>query len=205
MTQQTFSKQQKRTRKDLMDATIKLIILHGYDKLTVSAICHEANYSRRAFYKYFRNYDDIVGTILAEWFMSTHNELMASMENLMSPEGMYRHWCSGVLVLHKNIIFLRQLPDLMHHDVGKPLRKIMQRVIFDNLNNNEVRMRDGIKPELLINMEINMTYMTTEQLKKTGELDDAIAIIDDHFRLLFNQEPPKLDILHLYNRLQFES
>lgn len=194
MTKQTRSRQQQRTRKALMDATIKLIILHGYDTLTITAICQEADYTRRAFYLHFKSRDDIVQCILVEWFLKYQQDLMEAIQVLDSPVREYTLWNNGLNVISKNITFFRQLPDLLTHDLGVPIREAIGQAILGNIVNNEVKFREGITPELLARMDMNLMGMVVRTLKQGGEFSDAKQLVDDHFRLIFNQEPPNIEV-----------
>jgi len=190
MATNNFTRQQTRTRLALMNAAVKLIIADGYDKLTITAIADEADYTRRAFYLHFKSTEDIVQVILVEWYQKIQVELMKHIHQLEYPMREYALWNKGLEILYQNIAFLKQMPDLLTHELGAPVREEIRKAILDNIMNREVQFRDGITPNLLIKMEINMMGLLIDTLKTTSDITQAQQIIDDHFRILFNQEPP---------------
>ncbi len=194
MATQDFSRQQTRTRQALMNATVQLIIQDGYDKLTITAIVNEANYTRRAFYLHFNNIDHIIQLILVEFFLKYQQDLMVAIADLETPIREYTLWNHNLHVIAKNMPFLRQLPNLATHDLGIPVREEIYKAVMGNITQNEIKLRSGITSELLIRMEMNLFELVIQTLKDTSDIPSARKLIDDHFRLMFNQEPPDIDI-----------
>lgn len=194
MATQDLSRQQLRTRQALMNATIKLIIQEGYDKLTITAIVNEANYTRRAFYLHFNNRDHIVQSILVEFFQTYQQDLMFAIAGLQTPIREYTLWNHNLHVIAKNMPFLGQLPNLATHNLGIPVREEIYKAVMGNITQNEIKLRSGITSELLIRMEMNLFELVIKKLRDTSDISSAKQLIDDHFRLMFNQEPPDIDI-----------
>jgi len=194
MTTKTLSRQQIRTRHNLMNATIQLILTNGYDKLTVTGIVHEADYTRHAFYLHFKNKEHIVQRILVEWYQSYQEDIMDHIQGLESPMREYTLWNKTLSVIVKNLPFFKQLPDLYRHEIGAPVRETIRQAILKNITDQDIQLRQGVTPELLIHMELNLFALIIDRLKKTGDVSHAKSLIDDHFRLIFNHEPPDIEI-----------
>jgi len=192
MSKQNLSRQQTRTRKALMSATIRIILRDGYDKLTITAIADEANYTRRAFYLHFKNIDEIIEEICIDWYLSTHDEIMKATAHLPSPQREYVAWRKWVEVYYKNRDFGRQLPLRFSAEDSRAMR-LASDTLHHMMDIGVLHFRDDVSREMLIHNEMRLFSLVHRKLKNNVNLNDLQAMVNDHFRLMFNQDPPTID------------
>ena len=70
----------------------QLVMLKDFRKLTVSEICEAAEVSRKTFYKYFKDKNDIVEQILIKDIIVPMEKLRELYINMDLPEGMILEW-----------------------------------------------------------------------------------------------------------------
>lgn len=70
----------------------QLVIEKDFKKLTVSEICEEANISRKTFYKFFKDKNDIVEQVLIRDILEPMEKLRELYINMELPSGMILDW-----------------------------------------------------------------------------------------------------------------
>lgn len=76
----------------IIDSFHRLILEEDYKRLTVSEICEAAQVSRKTFYKYFKDKNDIVEQILIKDILIPMNKLRELYINMDLPTGMILEW-----------------------------------------------------------------------------------------------------------------
>lgn len=89
----------------IYDVASKLIVEHGYEKLSIRKLASEIEYSPAVIYNYFRNKDDIIKAITFENYNRIYKELMNIDIESMAPKTALR---SGLLKLAQLIIDRRE-------------------------------------------------------------------------------------------------
>ena len=82
----------KSTAEAIMNCFHKLVMEKDFKKLTVSEICEEAGVSRKTFYKYFKDKNDIVEQILIKDILNPMEQLRELYTNMELPSGMIFNW-----------------------------------------------------------------------------------------------------------------
>jgi len=82
----------KSTAEAIMNCFHKLVMEKDFKKLTVSEICEEAGVSRKTFYKYFKDKNDIVEQILIKDILNPMEQLRELYTNMELPSGMILNW-----------------------------------------------------------------------------------------------------------------
>lgn len=73
-------------KQKIFDGASKLIIEHGYEKLSIRKLAEEIEYSPAVIYNYFKNKDDIINAITQENYKRIYSELSGINFEGMSPE-----------------------------------------------------------------------------------------------------------------------
>lgn len=175
-----------------MSATIRIILRDGYDKLTITAIAGEANYTRRAFYLHFKNIDDIIDEILIDFFLSTHDEIMNATAHLTSPQREYSAWLKWAEIFHKNREFCKQIP--LMNDIESGIMTTASATLKQMLQTHDLNLRDDVSLDMLIYNEQRFFALLHNLIKKDASLEVLHNAVDDHFRLMFHHDPPDIDI-----------
>ena len=81
----------KQTRQNIIDASIKIIVLEGRDKMTFSHIAKKANISRSGINCHFKRKEDLLREIKSSLFERVHQALDFSSANAF-----YQSWKSAV-------------------------------------------------------------------------------------------------------------
>ena len=71
----------KKTRRQIYEAAVELLLKEGYDKLTIKKICKASGTSNGSFYHFFRNKDELLAyyyNVTAEKFLEEQNEDFAN-------------------------------------------------------------------------------------------------------------------------------
>ena len=76
----------------IIDCFYGLVMKKDFKKLTVSEICEEANISRKTFYKYIKEKNDIVEQILIHDIIKPLNQLSDLYKNMDLPSTMVLDW-----------------------------------------------------------------------------------------------------------------
>lgn len=76
----------------IIDCFYRLVMNKDFKKLTVSEICQEAGISRKTFYKYFKDKNDIVEYILIRDIIQPMKQLSGLYSNMDLPSGMILDW-----------------------------------------------------------------------------------------------------------------
>ena len=76
----------------IIDSFHSLIMKRDFKKLTVSEICEAAQVSRKTFYKYFKDKNDIVEQILIKDILVPMNKLRELYINMELPSSMVLEW-----------------------------------------------------------------------------------------------------------------
>lgn len=76
----------------IINSFYQLVMSQDFIKLTVSEICEEAQISRKTFYKYFKDKNDIVEQILIKDILLPMQKLRELYINMELPSGMILEW-----------------------------------------------------------------------------------------------------------------
>lgn len=82
----------KSTSELIIDCFYNLVMNKDFKKLTVSEICEAAGISRKTFYNYFKDKNDIVEHILIRDIIKPMNELQDLYTNMELPSSMILDW-----------------------------------------------------------------------------------------------------------------
>jgi AcrR family transcriptional regulator len=90
---QTYSENYSNSTSDIIiNCFYQLVMNKDFKKLTVSEICEEAGISRKTFYKYFQDKNDIVEHILIRDIIQPMNQLRELYSNIKLPPSMILDW-----------------------------------------------------------------------------------------------------------------
>lgn len=82
MSEEVLDRRVRRSRRQLADALLELIVEQGYDAITIQAIADRADVNRATFYLHFSSKEELLLAALRERF----DELVAMMDAVAPPE-----------------------------------------------------------------------------------------------------------------------
>ena len=105
-----------KTRERILLSAKKRILDEGFAKLTIGELCHGLRISKKTFYKYFNDKDDLVRGIMAENFKQFVPAVVKVGDPELPPQERLEalhHFIFDVLAVNVSIPFLRDLQILM--------------------------------------------------------------------------------------------
>lgn len=133
---QTLDRRVRRSRRQLADALLELIVEKGYDAVTVQEVADRADLNRATFYLHFDGKEDLLVAGLEERF----DELVATMNRVATGEPvwenpahdllLFRHVAENAAV-YKALIGDRGLGWVMHRVIGYIAREVERELTQD--------------------------------------------------------------------------
>lgn len=188
-----YQHKRNKTKHQLMEAGLSLLLESGYDKLTITAICDVADYGRGTFYEYFEDKEDFVVHIihfLLDYHTSAINE--KALE-LPSPQREYFGWIHVFQTVERYKDFFKSIH-------GRDYSSLMERYNKYNIIRTTKQLEQGIyaygdmmqlpNPVMASFVASAMDGMVKYWLSTDCELP-AEEIGGMMFKMLYHIDPPK--------------
>lgn len=153
-----YNKKDKGKRQQILNAADRLYFEHGFNRVSVSEVCKKAAVSRKTFYTYFKNKEELVLAILemvSGRFHRDFREIMAS--DIPLKDKMDR-----VIELHMKgggMMSTAFLKDMLNSssDVAERYARLTQESFMEGVNSLKIsqkkgEIRDDINPQFLLKM-----------------------------------------------------
>ena len=178
-------------KQNLIQTGIDLFLRHGIRRITVEEICEKAHVSKMTFYKYFRNKNDLVKTILQQMMdtaMQQYHEIMSS--SIPFPEKAKRmidlkmRATKGFGKAFYSEIMSMRNPDLIEM-FGRSRQKNLQTIISDLIAaQRQGDIRPEINPEFISYLMDHLIEMA-EDPRINQIFDTPQAIINELTNFFF--------------------
>lgn len=132
-----YQRKREITKRHLMEAGLSLLLQHGYDKLTITAICELADYGRGTFYEYFSDKADFVVQVMVLIFDQNADAVDQSVLELPSPQREYFGWVNVFQTIEKYKDFFQSLH-------GRDYPDLMERYQAHNIKRTKETLEQGI-------------------------------------------------------------
>jgi len=184
---------QSKARIALMNAGAQAIIKRGYKQTSVTDICTIADYSRRTFYKYFANKDDLIPAIIGAWVQINIDSIIQSVQQYQTPTREYQFMRLILRQYQQDIAFFRAIIPYLDRFPLHEIKALEQQHLTHAIKHNKLQFDNNVAPEVMSMIQI----ATMADILILYALDDTKAQqtnpIDEYFRLVFKQEPPETD------------
>jgi AcrR family transcriptional regulator len=174
----------------LMEVAIGLILEKGYDAVTVSEICRQADYGRSTFYLHFADKEELFWAILKHNMTIIDAEILKSINPFQSPQ---REWTAWYMIF-ESVPFQREFYRKLNGDLSQRLRQWQREHLIRTF---EAQLREGIYSLMLdVPPEIGARFITGAILEVLEywlyhpEVGDTETMAAHFFRLVFRQDPP---------------
>ncbi len=137
MTNKKYLRKRTSTQRQLMEAGLSILLEDGYDKLTVTALCHRADYGRGVFYQYFNDKEDFVVKIIELLFEQHTTSINQKVMNLPSPQREYFGWINVFQTVERYKDFFKSIH-------GRDYPNLMERFSAYNVIRTTMQLEQGI-------------------------------------------------------------
>ncbi len=168
----TDNNQENKKYLDLIDTARELFFRHGTKRVTVEEICEKAEVSKMTFYKYFKNKNDILLTLMKRYF----DEAIARYEEVMDSDrpfiGKFRE------IVRLKIEYSRRYSEEFiteFLDTNEELKNCIHRLAMDNYQMSHEFFVQGqelgvfspsLKPEFLIYAGEQARHLINDEMVK---------------------------------------
>jgi AcrR family transcriptional regulator len=203
-------KDPKVRRKEIMEAAGKLFMMKGYDETSVNMIVEEAGVAKGTFYHYFKTKEEILGSILEEYFNQfaegmnalSINENMNAFEKMQyilrgtltnnnGPQNLTRH-----IEDNKNAKLHKMFEEMFYEKFYPIFLRILKQGIAEKKFN--VDHPEEITQILLIGIQAYM-HMHFPYFKDIDYKAKKIAAIEELFNKVLGMEEVKFKLIQLNN------
>jgi AcrR family transcriptional regulator len=191
MSLQTLSKRQEKTRLAFMTAFLRLIAVHGMDRISVTDIANEADYGRWTFYQYFESKEDVAWATFVHWMTELDNFLVNAVKHLESPRREYESWRLIFHAFYQQRDFFMRLESVSFSIWRFRMKEFLAGQFLGHLEAGHFTLMDGVRPEIAARLYVAAIIEMLEHWGKHPELGDAEIMADEFFIFIFKQSPPK--------------
>lgn len=141
----------RKTRRQIYEAAVQLLLRDGYDKLTIKKICQASGTSNGSFYHFFRNKDELLAyyyNVTAEKFLEEQSEDFAD-ESLYDQMMICYQWYTKHSASH-GVDFCRNffIPSNRSIDPGH-MHNAFYEISVDCLHAHKDELAEGRDPDLV--------------------------------------------------------
>lgn len=188
----TWSRQQARTRQNLINAFIYLVIEQGYDYITVTDIANAADCGRWTLYHYFKNKEELAWEAVIHWFEQMDNYILDATKDLSFPEREYLAIRMTLQVAEARSLFFKQLGSILSSEWYLRLKEHLIAYFLKLLSTGRTSLMAGVHPELGARLYVTSMLETIDYWAKKPEKYDLDKMTDEFFIFIYRQTPPKL-------------
>jgi AcrR family transcriptional regulator len=191
MSLQTLSKRQEKTRLAFMTAFLRLIAVHGMDRISVTDIANEADYGRWTFYQYFESKEDVAWATFVHWMTELDNFLVAAVRHLESPRREYESWRLIFRAFYEQRDFFLKLDSTGFTIWRFRMKEFLVEQFLEHLKRGNFALMDGVRPEIAARLYVVAIIELLEYWGRNPSLGSSDEMVDEFFTFIFNQSPPK--------------
>lgn len=191
MSSNRYEKERERTRLAFLNATLNLILEHGYDVVTVADIAREADYGRSTFYEHFADKEAVTWAILEHHMLTLDEQIGKATLGLYYPHGEWIAWCMIFRDIEKQRPFFLK----MDGELSRRLRERQKELLIAGF---EMQYRHYPPPFLRdVPADIGARFVIGSALEvldywlahpDIGTADEMAKML---FEMLYRQEPPE--------------
>lgn len=185
-----FEANTQRIRTRFFEVAIDLIMQKGYDKVTVTELCREADYGRSTFYLHFADKEALFWEILKHNLAIMDEMILSAIQDLESPQ---REWTAWYMIF-ESVPFQRQFYMKLNTDLTRRLRQWQKEHLIHTF---EKQLQEGVYSLLLdVPPEIGARFITGAILEileywiVNPDAGDTQTMATYFYRLVFRVEPP---------------
>lgn len=189
--QPTLSKRQQKTRLALLNALLRLVVERGLDRVTVTDITNEADYGRWVFYQYFESKEDAAWAAFIHWMNQLDDSIIAAVQSHPSPRREYESWRLIFQAFWQQKDFIMRLDSLIASHWQARAREYLARQFLQHLDAGHFVLMEGVRPEIAARLYVAALMELLEFWGRNPDIGDADSLVDEFYRFIFNQPPPK--------------
>ncbi len=189
MTEKNLTPAQIKTRNALINAGLALILMRGYDQISVTDITDYADYGRSTFYLYFRDKEDLAWQLLKQQSDQMDTLLIQATEHLSSPQREWEAW----KLMFETVDYQREFFDKMDGKLSRPLRLIQKQYLIEmfqrNLESGFFRVGADVPPDIAALFLVGTTVEIMEYWVQHPERGTAEEMASMVYQIVFHKLP----------------
>ncbi len=186
-----LSRRQQKTRLAFMHALLRLVTERGFDQISVSDIANEADYGRWTFYQYFASKEDAAWATFVHWMTLLDAHLIQAVQHLESPRREYESWRILFTAFDQQKHFLLRLDSVITSAWHARAKEFLVQQFLGHIQAGRFTLMDGVRPEIAARLYVVAIMELLETWGGNPDLGDRDQIVDEFFRFIFNQPPPR--------------
>jgi AcrR family transcriptional regulator len=194
MTEEEINRHQlrrQRTRRQLQDAMLELVLEKGFDAIVIQEITDRADLGRGTFYFHFKSKEDVLWSIVEDRIHLTENTVMESFDGKMPEQAEY----FGYLNMFRHVEQNREVYQLLisskgSQEIANRARQYMVAETIRDIEKFGVYREIGQPPEITAQIVVGLLFsLIFWWLETPNEYSagDMAAIL---YRTLHHQDPP---------------
>jgi AcrR family transcriptional regulator len=191
MEHKPLSNRQHKTRLAFMNAFLQLVVEQGFDRVTVTDIAEAINYGRWTFYQYFESKEDLAWQVFVHWMNQLDVHLVDSVKHLPSPQREYESWRLIFNAFEQQKPFLMRLDSMITSQWRAHAKEFLVQQFSQRVREGTFTLMDGVRPEIAARLYVVAIMEMLEYWGRNADLGDAQTLVDEFYRFIFNQAPPK--------------
>ncbi len=178
-----------RTREQLKQATVEILIEKGYAPVTIQQITDQADLARATFYVYFNDKDAAIWAVIQD----SYEQLYAEMQGALSgdpAERMYQKWqrVFAFFIDHKGFLSV-MLGDNGHIGLHRNLVHLMADTMQDDITSGIILPPKGVPHALAANY-LGGAVLQVVVWWLLGDADLSAEDLTQHFYKMLPGDPP---------------
>jgi AcrR family transcriptional regulator len=181
----------QRTRRQLQDAMLALVLEKGFDSIVIQEITDRADVGRGTFYFHFSSKEDVLWSIVEDRIHLTERELAAGFDGTMPPQAEYY----GYLNMFRHVEQNRDIYKLLvsskgSQEIANRARQYLVKETEHDIETFGVYRDIGQPPEITAQIVVGLLYTLIFWWLETPNeysVQEMAAIL---YRTLHHQAPP---------------
>jgi AcrR family transcriptional regulator len=186
-----LSRRQQQTRLAFMHALLRLVTERGLDQISVTDIANEADYGRWTFYQYFASKEDAAWATFVHWMTMLDAHLVQAVQHLPSPQREYESWRILFSAFEQQKVFLLRLDSVITSAWHARAKEFLVQQFLDHIQAGRFALMDDVRPEIAARLYVAALMELLEHWGRNPDLGDRDQILDEFFRFIFKQPPPR--------------
>jgi AcrR family transcriptional regulator len=180
----------QQTRLALMRAAYDLILLHGYDAVTVGAIADHANYGRATFYLHFADKEDLVWAIMQRHYDFEANKVLEQSRSAPSPLREYLGWVAMFQDVVNDLEFYRKLQGRSEARLWERTRQYLLQQTEHNLTVGNYAANAPLPIPFMAHFFVGATLEVMRWWRDNNYPQSAPEMAGMLFMMIYQQPPP---------------
>jgi AcrR family transcriptional regulator len=185
-----WQQRQQQTRLDFLQATLTLILEHGYEGITVVDIAERANYGRSTFYHYFKDKDEVVWAVFEHYMGTLDQHIIASVQHFSSPMREYESWKIIFRSIDQWRGFFTQFEGLESLGLRKIAKDFLIQQFEGHLRAGRFSLMTDVSPDLTARFFVSTIFDLVNYWLLHPELGGGDYMAGQLFQLIFRASAP---------------